>query len=343
MSMMKKYILITFLLVIVGRVFAQDLHYTQFYNTPMNFNPSLTGIYNGDQRYMVSVRDQWRAVPIPYFTLTGSYDMKFYPTKWKKSFFSAGVVFNYDLQGESALNLTNLNLAGSYSYVLSQKNLLTVGGLIGIASRGFSNDNLQWDAQYNPITFQYEENRPTMEDLDNYRFNFLETGLGVNYRWQNNSRTHVTLGVAGFHLNRPAQDFHANVSSTRVAKLGIRFAAHAVANFKIADPLDIQVNGLYQNQYVYEEIVLGALLKIYINQQRGKMFEFHIGSSYRFNDAIIPTLAVQYNDWYIGFNYDVNISNLEDYVNYRGGPELHVSYIFRRVPPQKAFKLCPIF
>ena len=340
---MKKYLLFTFLLVFAGRTFAQDLHYTQFYNTPINFNPSLTGIYNGDQRYMVSIRDQWRAIPIPYFTLTGSYDMKFYPRQWQKSFFSAGVVFNYDLQGDAALNLSNLNLSGSYSYVLSKKNLITVGGLIGIASRGFSDENLKWAAQYDPISGTYDANRPTLELLENYRFNFLETGLGLNYRWQQTGRTHVTVGAAAFHLNRPAQDFHDGVSSARLARLGVRYALHGVGNVKIAGPLDLQVNALYQRQNEYEEFVLGGLIKIYLNQQRGKMFEFHLGSSYRFGDAIIPTIAVQYNDWYVGFNYDVNVSALDSYINHRGGPELHISYIFKRVPTPKAFKICPIF
>jgi type IX secretion system PorP/SprF family membrane protein len=341
--MMKKYLLFTFLLVFVGRMYAQDLHYTQFYNTPMNYNPSLTGIYKGDQRYMVSVRDQWRRVKVPYFTLSGSFDMKFYPKQWSKSFFSAGLIFNYDRQGDAALNLSNLNLAGSYSYVISSKNLFTVGALVGFASRGFDDENLKWDAQYNEITHQYDPNLPTLEELSNYRFNYLETGLGLNYRYQRNTRTHLTLGAAAFHLNRPAQDFNTPVSDAKKAHLGIRYALHGVANVKIASPLDIQINGLYQRQYVYTETVVGALFKIYLSQKRGKMFEFHLGSSYRFNDAIIPTIAVQYNDWYVGFNYDVTISKLEDYINHRGGPELHISYIVKSVPPQKAFKLCPIF
>lgn len=341
--MMKKYLIFTFLLVFAGRIFAQDLHYTQFYNTPMNYNPSLTGIYNGDQRYMVSVRDQWRAFPIPYFTLTGSYDMKFYPKTWKKSFLSAGAVFNYDRQGDAALNLTNLNLAGSYSYVLSKKNLLTAGVLLGFATRGFDDENLKWDAQYNDQTSSWDDSKPPLELLDNYRFNYLETGLGLNYRWQHHSRTHVTLGAAAFHLNRPAQDFNTGVSDERLARLGIRYAFHGVGNIKVAGPLDVQISALHQRQYVYTESVIGALLKIYLSQQRGKMFEFHLGASYRLHDAIIPTIAVQYNDWYIGFNYDVTISTAEDYINQRGGPELHISYIVKTVPPQKTFKLCPIF
>jgi len=176
--MMKKYLIITFLLVIVGKSFSQDLHYTQFYNTPMNFNPSLTGIYNGDQRYMLSIRDQWRAVPIPYLTVTGAYDMKFYPKQLKKSFFSAGVVFNYDLQGDSRLNLSNLNLAGSYSYVLAKNNLISVGALLGVATRGFSSEGLTWDAQYDPETSSYNDRAPSLEDFEgNQRFTYLETGI----------------------------------------------------------------------------------------------------------------------------------------------------------------------
>ena len=59
---------------IMSKIQGQDLHYSQFYNSPQNINPALTGVFNVDHRYMVSMRDQWRFVPVPWFTMSGAYD-----------------------------------------------------------------------------------------------------------------------------------------------------------------------------------------------------------------------------------------------------------------------------
>ncbi|HRQ29160.1 MAG TPA: PorP/SprF family type IX secretion system membrane protein [Saprospiraceae bacterium] len=340
---MKKYTLITFLLIIVFRVSSQDLHYTQFYNSPMNFNPALTGIYNGDQRYMVSIRDQWRRIPVPYFTISGGYDMKFYPVTMRRSFFAAGVNFNYDKQGDGALYLANLNLGGSFSYVITPKNLITAGGLLGFAARGFNDEHLKWDAQYDEVTGTYDERLPSNELLDRYGFVFLETGVGLNYRYQHSGRTYFNLGGGVFHLNEPVQTFKDEVSDEYRSRLSRRISLQGTVSFKVIDPLDIQLHGLYQKQGDFDEIVYGGLVKLHINQTRGKKFELHVGVSSRYLDGVSPIIAVQYNDWYAGFNYDVTTSDLQNFNGYRGGPELHVQYVVKHVTPMKSFKFCPIF
>ena len=90
-------------------VFAQDLHFSQFQASPLNHNPALTGIFNGDKRFSASYRNQWFSVPVDYLTFSGSYDMKFRPDG-ARSFWSAGAVFNYDRAGDSKLATAYLGL-----------------------------------------------------------------------------------------------------------------------------------------------------------------------------------------------------------------------------------------
>ncbi len=60
----------------------QDIHHSQFYTSPLNLNPGLTGVFNGDQRLSLNYRRQWFVEDIVrYMTVAGSFDMKFYPTK----------------------------------------------------------------------------------------------------------------------------------------------------------------------------------------------------------------------------------------------------------------------
>ena len=57
-------------------VFAQDIHFSQFANSPLNLNPAQTGLFNGDYRIMANQRSQWSAVPIPYSTFSLGADMR---------------------------------------------------------------------------------------------------------------------------------------------------------------------------------------------------------------------------------------------------------------------------
>src|SRR5215831_5351609 len=55
----------------------QDIHFSQFYQTPLLRNPSLAGIYTGDIRVQAVYRDQWNSVTNAYKTasLDGEYKM----------------------------------------------------------------------------------------------------------------------------------------------------------------------------------------------------------------------------------------------------------------------------
>jgi hypothetical protein len=78
---------------------AQDLHFSQFQNSPLNHNPALTGIFSGDQRF-ASYRRQWFSAG-GYMTFTGSYDRTFKRTG--QNFFSGGLLFDYDKAGQRSV------------------------------------------------------------------------------------------------------------------------------------------------------------------------------------------------------------------------------------------------
>ena len=56
-------------------------------------------------------------------------------------------------------------------------------------------------------------------------------------------------------------------------------------------------------------------------------YVIHLGAFYRWNDALIPILKLDYNPFSVAFSYDVNISPLKLSSYGRGGFELSVTYI----------------
>lgn len=319
---------------------AQDFHYSQFYNAPFTVSPGLTGIFNGDERFTASLRDQWRPVPVPWFNFSLGYDRKFYPRRSKRGFFGAGISFNYDTQGDSKLQLTNINLSGSYTRILNQRNLLTIGGLIGFASRGFDQGNLTWDRYWDPARSEVNSSLGSGETFDFERFSFLETSLGLNYRWQKTNRTKLDLGVGGWHLTTPESRY--NAATTDGQSLPIRLSAYGIYSRELTDKLDLQLDVLYQKQESYDELLFGGYLNFYLNQNRGKEFQLRAGLGYRTRKAIYPKLGIEFKNLFIAGSYDIY---LNDFTREHGGggPELHLRYIIKHVKPLGRFKVCPIF
>lgn len=335
---MKRYLTALFVFSVFF-VYGQDIHYTQFYNAPLVANPANTGIFNGDKRVNLSYKDQWSSVPVPWRTFSGSYDMKFYPKNSKDHFFSGGLLFNYDRQGDSQLSLTNFNLSGSYTRVLNENNLFTVGLLLGYATRGFSSETLTWDRQWDGRVF--DQTLPTGEpNLNADRVTFFENAIGVNYRWQRDSRTKLDIGVGAYHFIEPDVAFLLDPGDE--IKLPKRITLSGVGSFQVAKSLDIQLQGLGHFQGPYREYIVGGLGKFYLDNTPGSEWQLHVGVNYRTKKALAPTVAIQYRNMYFAANYDIGLSEFES--EHTGGSlELHFRYIWADPPSPRKVKVCPIF
>ena len=77
---------------------AQDIHFSQFFETPLLRNPSLAGIYTGDVRVQAVYRSQWNSVTDAYKTgsLNGEYKM---PVGKGNDFVTMGMQFLQDRAG----------------------------------------------------------------------------------------------------------------------------------------------------------------------------------------------------------------------------------------------------
>ena len=315
---------------------AQDLHYSQFFASPMNINPALTGIFNGDVRFFGNYRNQWNSVPVPYMTFTGGADLKFLGSE-SDNFFSGGLIFNYDQAGDSRLRLGALGLSGSYTIKTSENLFLTFGALISGGQRAFSLSDLRFDAQYDGG--QFDPTRSIQESFDNTNITIFDINAGANLRWQKTPRSKFDFGVGVFHLNAPTHPFY----ESNDVKVPLRFDIHAIGGLEIASKLDLLLRGIYQGQGPHSEALLGAGLLIHLNQNLGKEFGLEIAGHYRFGDAIAPMVRLHFRSLEVGMSYDINFSDFDVATLNRGGPEFSLIYRLTKVKPLSSFKVCPIF
>lgn len=337
--------------------FGQDIHFSQFYNAPLNISPALTGIFQGDIRFTTNYRSQWESVPVSYRTFSASVDMKFLSPKFKRSFFSGGIIANHDQAGTSKLTAINLGLTGSYTRQLSSNIYSTAGALFSFNQRYFKINDLLFDRQWNGDVV--DPNLPTGEAFSNTSNVFFDFSAGLNFRWQKSTnanvvnrlekRSKVDFGVALFHIAEPDQAFHEDDE----VSLFTRLSPYIHSQLQIGKNVDMVANGSVQIQGPYQEALVVIGTKYYLDRGLGKQKAIQANIGYRFDvfgDAVFfggevflnPILPNFGHEIHLGFTYDWNISDFDAATSKYGGVEFSIRYIITKVKPLPIFKICPL-
>src|ERR1051325_7301529 len=124
-------------------VFSQDIHFSQFFETPLLRNPSLTGIYNGDIRIQGVYRNQWNNVTNAYKTASVNAEYKT-PVGRGNDFVTTGLEIFYDRAGTIGWTSTYVLPALNYHKSLSdEKNsYLSLGFMGGFVQRRFDRSKM---------------------------------------------------------------------------------------------------------------------------------------------------------------------------------------------------------
>jgi len=331
---------------------AQDIHFSQFGNSPLNISPALTGMFGGDYRFTGNYRSQWNTVPVSYLTFSGAVDTKIDKYCSNHDQWGLGLIFNYDVAGDSELHKAQLGLSGSYTHRVNTNNFLSAGLLFSGYQRGFNTENLRWDNQFEGRW--YDPNIQSIENFKNTSITYADFSIGVNWHyqkptryvdWNPNNRTKLDIGAAMFHVNEPNKSFWEDADVV----LERRLALYGMGIFRLVDELDLTLQAMHQRQGPHQETVLGFGGKIHLEQGRARQLSLLLGLNFRLPDsntkfdALIPTIEVMYNAWRVGLSYDINMSMFDVATDRFGGPELALQYIFVK-PRLDNFKNCnPIY
>lgn len=350
--MTRPILLFLFLLMALGLA-GQDIHFSQFMNTPLNVSPGRTGVFSGNARLGATYRSQWTQVPVGYRTFSVYADKKFICGREKPGFWSLGLALNHDRAGDSRLALSNIGLYGSYTQPLSPRALLTVGANLTGSQRRFATDDLVADSQFDQGTGSFNGALPLGENFDRTSMIFLDFGLGANLRLQakqrnkyyenRRKRSRLDLGVGLHHLTRPDVSF----AEDEEINLPMRLSVYGDGLLQVARKLDVRLALQAQFQQEYREYLGHIGLLLHVNRKRGREL------------AVVPTIGIRVNDfvdawfpmlelhiherWRLGVSYDVNISDFEIATDGRGGIEFSARYLFRRICPIPNVKYCPPF
>ncbi|MGQ0828727.1 MAG: PorP/SprF family type IX secretion system membrane protein [Bacteroidota bacterium] len=323
-----------------GEVLAQDIHFSQFNASPHNLNPAQTGVFDGDWRFVGNYRTQWAVIPVPYKTYSVATDTRLKIKKLKKDAAGLGLVINHDKSGDSRFKTTQFFLSGAYIKKLNtdSTHFLSIAVQPGITSKSFDLSDLTFDSQYDGDKFN-----PALSSQENFnrlRITYFDIGGGLVYLFKKSYRKYVNIGVSAFHLNKPKQSFFDNTA----IKLDTKLTISGIAELPIGAKIGVLPTIMYEKQGKFNETLLGLFGKYYLKPVNTMPTAISLGAFLRLKDAFILAANMDYRNFNVGISYDFNTSNLIEATSRRGGFEISVIYIFKKIPPFVAKKrVCPMY
>lgn len=310
------------LIVLLGMQFmpqAQDIHFSQFFETPLLRNPALAGIFTGDYRLQMVYRDQWRSVTDGYKTgsLNGEYK---FPIGKADDFMTFGGQVLFDRAGTAALTQVSILPVANYHKSLSaEKNrYLSLGFMGGVVNRSFDRSKITTDNTYTGGT----DGEPVI--APNYTYLDGSVGMSYNSNLSSQPDDNFYLGMAYHHFTKPKNSFFRDPT----IQLKPKWVGSAGFRFGVAEYASLTIQADHSIQDKYQETMGGVMYGLKIGAQPDKPdYIINGGLFLRWNDALIPVVKVEYSGFSFAFSYDANISRLKPASLGRGGFEFSVSYI----------------
>ncbi len=370
---MKTFTLCLLTLIVVARVYSQELHNSYYQFTPLNVNPANAGAFAGSYRVSGIYSDKQAAItPRPFRTLTVSADAPIIKGIRKQDWVGIGVQF--DVLGQSGLNFqsqdasqfpsnnpgstqswTFLKIGLAYHLALDKKqtNIFTLGAQFSNGNRNFSMLNSR-DGRVTPQTNlpdkdiqEFNAGPPSAGQTNNSGDVIFgssrDLSVGVLYNARR-KKSDMRIGLAVEGLLNPAIGFNSRstggaADSVEHKYFGINL--HGTYDMEVSKKLHIVPAFYYYN--------LGPANALNVNSHAWyqldpeKDLRLGAGLGVRNLRAGILYLGAEFKDIRAGFAYDMDFSSATIGSAGVGGYELAVSYMGKiyKKPKPKPVIFCP--
>ncbi len=329
-----------------SRLGAQDIHLSHIHASPTYINPAMTGLFNGDMRFIGNYRSQWQTFTNGFQTFLGSADMKLNQGFGLQDDVGAGIQISSDKAGDLDYSTISANFTLSYLKALNGlgDHFISVG-----ISNGFVQNRLDLSQ------LKLFDQDPFLQNPEFAGKNsYYDLNAGVAWFVPLYRQNFAYIGASAYHLNQAFVSFNRNRDDALPGTSLIpRYIVHGGASVRLNEYLTIKPSFIFFDQHPHREINLGTFFKVtretrtYLRPE----YAFYAGLWYRWSakngdfnrDALIASLRYDFRRTVLSFSFDLNISPLQKASNGVGGPELSVMHFLDFIRPQrKRFKVkCP--
>lgn len=302
---------------------AQDVHFSQFYENAILRNPALTGIFSGDYKAGVNYRSQWSSVDAnPFMTVLASAEGRVSLGERIPDCFSFGLTAVYDRSNSIDFTTTQVYPALNYNkFIESRHNtFLSLGFTFGYIQRSVDVSKMTFANQYaNGSYSASNSSRETLRFMNTNNFD-LGFGLSLNSSFGKDNRHNYFIGGAYYHVTTPSLSFR---EQAQLVKLAPKYNFNYGMKLSMTENSSVLLHLNYVDQNPYREIIGGGLVSWKDRMPKGhNNLVLYAGLFYRYQDAFIPTVKVDFNNYSINVSYDINNSSARRATNGWGGYEI---------------------
>jgi len=311
---------------------AQDIHFTQFYATPMYLNPAFTGA-NACSRVTLTYRNQWPGINKTYRTYMASADH--YLSQFNMGI---GALVASDVAGSGNLKTTIFNLQAAYEAKLGRDFGMRFGIQPGINTRSINYNNLLFGDQI------ANGGAASSVEIPIATKTYFDLGTGILFY-----SSKYWGGISLSHINKPAESLVDGGEAVRPMKYSFHGGGKFVINPDEKDESfkkSVTAAFNYRGQRKFDQLDIGFYYMQSIATiglwYRGLPIK-HYQPGYPNNDAVAIIVGAKTKRMNIGYSYDITISKLAGAS--KGAHEVNVSYQFC-VPKKKKKRIevvCPKF
>jgi type IX secretion system PorP/SprF family membrane protein len=322
MKTLKKIIsFVTFIIINISFIYAQDIHFSNFYNAPLILNPANTGNYIGNWRLIGNYRKQGNSTSDDYKTTTIAFDMPIY---YYRQMGSIGVIFINDNSASNTLSVNKVFLSIAQFIKISSKSYLHMGFQFGYVNKKYSLSNLSYPDQFDMTKGYFNPDMPTQEIGEKQSIGYLDLNWGLIWS-RKSGKFNSEIGVAMFHYNTPAESF-----TSFDNQLPARYLSHAYFEINFQNKLYLKPKLLYTYQNKVSELLLGSDLGLRFNNT-SPIKDINLGIFYRggFNknlDDVIAKAGFHYQSFNFEISYDFEIPNQTISAFTKNAVELSLQY-----------------
>jgi type IX secretion system PorP/SprF family membrane protein len=296
---------------------AQDIHFTQFFNSPLTSSPSNTGDFDGDWRLCSNYRSQWKQIDRPYLTQSLSFDKQLYI--FNENFSIGGLIVNDRSAG--TLKVNKFLISAGYK---KRINRLTLSGGIqtGYVIKQIVPPDETFHEQFNWNTGHFDKSLPNQESALQESLGYLDlnVGFGCHYRLNKNM---INFSAAVYHVNYPNESF------TGDFKLKPKKTFTASFDHPLNDKINIEPMLLLTGEAKAHETLTGFVGRYKLDDSNASHIDAGLLWRYgvrRESDGGQLYVGYGVKTYKLGISYDVNTSSLHPATSYRGAFEIAFIY-----------------
>jgi type IX secretion system PorP/SprF family membrane protein len=308
-----------------------DPHFSQNFVYPSTVNPALTGAFNGDFRITGIFRNQWANISNGFKTFG----------------LSAEAVTNKNVS--AGINVFNQTTGTGYVYQHAYASFaytgvkfgtqntkqLTFALQAGYINKRFDRSKFETGEQWNNTT-GYNSSASANELLPANSSIVFDAGAGIlYYDVDADKKVNPFIGFSVSHLTSPEERFLAKGDKI---KLPMKFTGHASVNYYSTEDLIITPTLLFIQQENAREIMAGLFFTKNISDNVALLG----GLNYRYEDAFIPAVGIEFNAFKLGASYDVSLTDIGNSIYATNSFEMSLSYLFKKKDVPRGLR-CPQF